>query len=64
MPVCARLMQSHTDPIGMIKMLEDMAETFKNPETVGELDFNTKYGSSIRSAIGRVNFYGNTRRCS
>lgn len=36
----------------MIKMLEEMADTFKDPETVGELDFNTKYGPSIRSAIG------------
>lgn len=41
-----------TDPVGMIKMLEDMAQGFLDPETVGELDFNTKYGPSIRAATG------------
>lgn len=36
----------------MIKSLEDMAEGFKDPETMGELEFNTRYGASIRSAVG------------
>lgn len=38
----------------MIRNLEEMAEGFKDPETMGELDFNTKYGAAIRSAVGKL----------
>lgn len=40
------------DPVGMIKTLEDMSQGFEEPETVGEMEFNSKYSASIRSAIG------------
>jgi hypothetical protein len=42
-----------TDPVGMIKVLEDMSEGFEEPTTVGELEFKTKHGEHIRHARGK-----------